>query len=354
MAAWLTSPKAAPRNIKSSEFEGQSASGAASARSASSGKGFKTANTSVLSDTTGDGEEPTTDGEDESPEDAAHLKNIAQLQWMAKLRYMEVRPDKDAAKAPGCRTVANKYCFYSKEGLKIADAKEKGKFCRMCCGQFCFNRRGFALRVKSASVGDSFVVQRRFKPLLGVCPPCLPCLVDGVEVNGLDGEMLAECSQVFAMFRTKFSVKDHKDVQQYTVQGPICRCGSACCFKNQKFSILDRKGAKVGRIFKKWSNMVFGLMDDPDTFVLETEHDPPLPLRAALVGLAFLIDVMYLETAEAKRNKTRRPSSDEVDEGREEEDAQLGKKPKGTKKKPENIDSVEDIQVKKKPKGKKD
>jgi len=223
------------------------------------------------------------------------------LLWLKGQKSLKIKQNVDLQEVLGCCEKANSYMIYAANGQHVADAKEKSGGCLRClCRNHCEQARGFTMRVKSFSHGDSFQCQRKWKPCVSMgFPPCCMCCADQLKILSPDGSVFyGDCVERLAWWRKRYMVNDGTGQLTNLVWGP---CFTCCC-GDVIFTIYDHRKNLVGKIYKKWGGLVKELVSDADTFVVEFgQDDMTLQAKACIIGLTFLIDFMYFEDNEPKK-----------------------------------------------------
>ncbi|XP_072427818.1 phospholipid scramblase 1-like [Chiloscyllium punctatum] len=180
----------------------------------------------------------------------------------------------------------NKYEVKNIIGQQIYFVTEKSNFCcKMCCG----SKRAFKIQLVDNMGTEVIRMKRTLR-----CQSCwCPCCLQKLEVQAPPGEPISYVIQKWHPCLPKFVIQDKNTVPVLKILGPCClsSCGHPIKFKIKDF----QASTKVGSITKNWSGFLTEALTDKDNFEINFPTVLDVRIKAALIGLCFLIDYMYFE-----------------------------------------------------------
>jgi hypothetical protein len=108
-----------------------------------------------------------------------------------------------------------------------------------------------------------------------------------LEVYSPPGIVAGTIEQNWAIFSSKFTVKNALGEEVFKIRGPWLK--TSLCRKDIKFRVLTMEGLQVGQLSKKWSGYIQECCTDVDNFWMSFPEDLDVKMKAVMMGAAILI-----------------------------------------------------------------
>lgn len=166
----------------------------------------------------------------------------------------------------------NKYAILDTSGEQIYRAAEESS---ILCRWLLKRLRPFTIHIVSSQENSILTLKKPFKLFLH-------------DINILDpyGKQLGMIKQKFSVFSKKFIVKDSTGREIYKIFGPFIHPWTFRILKNDR---------EVGKISKKWTGLGKEVFTDADNFNVTFPSNINIEQKAILLGVLFLIDMLYFE-----------------------------------------------------------
>ncbi|XP_012660372.1 phospholipid scramblase 1-like [Otolemur garnettii] len=209
------------------------------------------------------------------------------LEYLSQIDMVLIHQKLEVLEAISGFETNNIYEIQNSFGQRIYFATEATPCCtRLCCGP----ARPFTLRIIDNMRREVITLERPLR--CSSC--CCPCCLQEVEVQAPPGVPVGYVTQTWHPCLPKFAVQNEQRQDVLKIKGPCIPCG---CFADVDFEVtsLDEK-IVVGKITKKWSQMLREALTDADNFAVQFPIDLDVKMKAVMLGACFLVDFMFFET----------------------------------------------------------
>ncbi|KAF5284952.1 hypothetical protein FQA39_LY16907 [Lamprigera yunnana] len=208
------------------------------------------------------------------------------LEYLTTIDTLIVNQIFNITEAFGDREPENEFVITNNIGQKVYYAREESDDCSR---QFCGSRRAFRMKIFD-NFGNQVINLSR--PI--ACQACcFPCCLQKLEVCAPPGTVVGRVEQEWAFLYPNFAIKNHAGDVVLRVQGPWCTMN---CYADVDFKVLTPDGGnEVGKISKKWSGYQSENSAKMDVFRISFPLDLDVHMKAVMLGVCFLIDMMYFE-----------------------------------------------------------
>ncbi|KAK2725216.1 phospholipid scramblase 3-like [Artemia franciscana] len=205
------------------------------------------------------------------------LSSISELKIAQKKELLEVMLSYESQ---------NKYEIFGSNGELLFNSKEESG----CCSRQLFgSSRPFEMAISAPSGQEIIHLSRP----LACGSLCFPCCQQEMEVFSPPGNLIASIQKEWTLLTPLFSVYDSTGQKIFKVKGSML---TTSFFGNDvDFKVIAGSDTEVGCISKKWGGLLTELVTDADKFNVTFPVDLDVRMKAALLGLAFLIDFLYFE-----------------------------------------------------------
>jgi len=215
------------------------------------------------------------------PEGLEYLKDVSEIKIEEEASLLETLVAYETG---------NEYKIKNDDGQTVYTAEEdSGCLCRNCCGPI----RPFEMRIKDGNGREVINMHRPYR-----CTSCVYlCFLQSMKIkSSITGETLGKISQKWHPIYPRFSIMDGSFFREEKLQvhGPFWTMSCLC--QDIKFQILDTEGNEIGEIYKERAGILEEAFTDADHFCCKFPKELDVKLKAALMGMAFLIDFMYFES----------------------------------------------------------
>ncbi|KAM4694977.1 LOW QUALITY PROTEIN: phospholipid scramblase family member 5-like [Discoglossus pictus] len=181
---------------------------------------------------------------------------------------------------------SNKYEIKDNFGTRIYFAREENVYLnRNLCGPV----RPFTIRISNNKGQDVITVIRPLR-----CISCFfPCYMQELEVQAPPGTTVGFIVQKWDPLLPKFTIQNESKEDVLKIIGPYV---TFSCLGDVDFEVKTlNEDSTIGKISKYWSGFVNDVFTNADNFGIEFPIDLDVKMKAAMIGVCFLIDVMYFE-----------------------------------------------------------
>ncbi|XP_053564977.1 phospholipid scramblase family member 5-like [Bombina bombina] len=181
---------------------------------------------------------------------------------------------------------SNKYEIKDNLGQRIFFAKEENIYLNK---NLCGPVRPFTMRISNNKGRDVITVIRPLRCIS--C--CFPCYLQELEVQSPPGTTIGFIVQKWDPLLPKFTIQNESKEDVLKVIGPYLTCSF---FGDVDFEVKTlNEDSSIGKISKYWSGFVNDVFTNADNFGIEFPVDLDVKMKAAMIGVCFLIDLMYFE-----------------------------------------------------------
>ncbi|XP_026804551.1 phospholipid scramblase 2 [Rhopalosiphum maidis] len=209
------------------------------------------------------------------------------LQYLSTINQLLVKQQVEVLEALLGFETNNKYTIKNSAGQKVFYAVEDND----CCTRNCYGPiRPFEMKILDNYKNEIIHLSR---PL--ACDSfCFPCCLQKIEVFSPPGFLVGIVEQEWAIFSSKFTIRNAAYEKVLKIKGPMCPY--SFCGGDVKFEILSKdKTTVVGCISKQWSGILREAFTDVDFFGITFPMDLDARMKAVMLGACFLIDFMFYE-----------------------------------------------------------
>ncbi|XP_069476468.1 phospholipid scramblase family member 5-like [Ambystoma mexicanum] len=181
---------------------------------------------------------------------------------------------------------SNKYEIKNNLGQRVYFAIEENQFFdRTFCGPI----RSFTMRIADNKGQEVIHVIRPLR-----CNTCwIPCYLQKLEVQAPPGSTVGFIIQNWHPLQPKFTIQNERKEDVLKIIGPYATCG---CLGDVDFEVktLNEKST-IGKISKYFSGFVNNVFTNADNFGIHFPLDLDVKMKSVMIGVCFLIDVMFFE-----------------------------------------------------------
>nr|CAH8853118.1 unnamed protein product [Trichobilharzia regenti] len=217
------------------------------------------------------------------------------LEYLTQIDQLLVKQSKELCEIILSFETKNRYTCYNVLGQPVYKCFEESGF---CVREFCGSSRPFLLHIVDGNNSEVILARRPFRCDCFPCCSCCDCCLSEIEVESPPGNIIGYVKQVYNGCYRNYHILDHNQTTVLQIHGPpYCLC--ECIGQNIDFKITSAHGAvEIGKITKKWTNVLQELFTDADNFGVTFPMDLEVRMKAVVLAAVFLIDFMYFEESE--------------------------------------------------------
>lgn len=177
------------------------------------------------------------------------------------------------------------------QGQKVFGVAEENDCCtRNCCGSI----RPFEMNIRDLQ-GNVLIRMHRPLKCCGCCFPC--CCLQELTVECPPGQVIGKVKENWNIFTPTFTIVDGTENELFNITGSCCPTCSICyCGRDIQFDVIGAtSGTPIGLISKQWSGILQEAFTNATNFGVSFPINLPVPHKALLLSVAFLINFMYFE-----------------------------------------------------------
>lgn len=189
----------------------------------------------------------------------------------------------------------NKYAIKNSLGQQCYFAYEKtDPAMRICCGA----ERGFKFIVVDNAGAEIMRITREFKCCAGCCWCAYKdCGAWEIQVEAPVGNVISTVRQAGSFWYAKMDINNAEgETSLKVLQRQCCLCPGPCCTCDFNFDVLPRNGGSpIGAVTKQYSGFTKECFTNATNFAVTFPKDLDVKMKAALVGVTILLDMMFFE-----------------------------------------------------------
>ncbi|KAH9583355.1 Phospholipid scramblase 1, variant 3 [Schistosoma haematobium] len=214
------------------------------------------------------------------------------LEYLTQIDQLLIKQVIDAIETFVPYEVQNRYTCYNTLGQSVYRCYEESDFCSRA---FCGASRPFVLHILNNNNSEVIRAIRPFRCDCYPCCSCLECCQEELEVQSPAGNCIGYVKRVFSGCNLDYHILDNNQSTVLQIHGPSC-CFCECLGSDIIFKVTSADGTvEIGRITRKWSNIVQEFFTDADNFGVSFPMDLDVKVKAILLAAVFLIDFKYFE-----------------------------------------------------------
>ncbi|CAH8558102.1 unnamed protein product [Schistosoma intercalatum] len=221
------------------------------------------------------------------------------LEYLTQIDQLLIKQVIDAIETFVPYEVQNRYTCYNTLGQSVYRCYEESDFCSRA---FCGASRPFVLHILNNNNSEVIRAIRPFRCDCYPCCSCLECCQEELEVQSPAGNCIGYVKRVFSGCNLDYHILDSNQSTVLQIHGPSC-CFCECLGSDIIFKVTSADGTvEIGRITRKWSNIVQEFFTDADNFGVSFPMDLDVKVKAILLAAVFLIDFKYFEKKPKQSN----------------------------------------------------
>lgn len=218
------------------------------------------------------------------------------LEYLALLDQLLVRQKVELFEAITNIETENKFVIQNKAGQNCYHPYEDSNICmRLCCGP----NRGFLMHIADNSGNEVIRLTRPFKCCAGCCwcAGVDPCCSHEIIVEAPPGTMIGKVCQAGSCWAPAYTIKDAHNNVVFKVNGPCCPVSGVCCMCDFVFDIKTAKTPShiIGNVTKTYGGVAKECCTDATNFTVNFPMDLDVKMKACILSMTFLIDIMFFE-----------------------------------------------------------